>query len=211
MGYCREECFTCYSAGRGCNIQAKDYISDKDYENNNIYNNNVNAHPICFGCMYALSKSESNSYNFERATFKSINNVAIDTCSLCKRDKLCFTNITVCNRCRQQQPYQLNDGDDGYFEFENDDDYFELENEDYNEDDDDDFNEQLNEDEEIKFYNSKNALCFRCIDKIQFDEYILYPRNIDILSYNIRNVFVKTENHFKCDNCNESRWVRRVY
>ena len=197
MGYDFEECFPCYSAGRGCYLQVKkeEDISEEDYINNTIYNDNVEAHSICFGCMYALSKS--NSYNFERAIFRSsIDNVEIDTCSLCKRDKLCFTNITVCNRCRQQ-PYQLNDGDDGYFEFENDDGYFEFENEDYIEDDDDYITEQLNEDEEI--------------DKIQFDEYRFYPRNIDILSYNIRKVFVKTENCFKCDNCNESRWVRRVY
>ena len=199
MGYGFEECFPCYFGGRGSFLQLKENISEEDDYFNNIYNDNVKAHSICFGCMYKLSKSEM-FFRAISAIDKDENNVKFDICSLCKRDKICITNITVCNTCKQQKTYQSNNDDDGYSEFNN---------EDYANDDDlDDFDEELTEDEEIDFYNSKNALCFRCIDKIQFNDYRTYPRNRDILRHYIKYVFVNYEDDFKCDKCNEFRWVR---
>jgi len=198
MGYGFEECLPCYFGGRGSNLQVEE--SDGRY----IPNDNVKAHSICFGCMYDLSKSDK--FFRARSTIdtnedEDENNVKFDKCSLCKRIKICITNITVCNTCTQQKTYQSNNDDD-------DDGYSEFNIEDYANDDLDDFDAELTEDEEIDFYNSKNALCFRCIDKIQFNDYRIYPRNRDILRHYIKYVFVNTENYFKCDNCNEFRWVR---
>jgi len=193
MGYGFEECFPCYFGGRGSYLQLEE--SEGDY----ILNDNVKAHSLCFGCMYNLSKSEM-FFRARSSINKDENNVKFDICSLCKRDKICITNITVCNTCKQQKTYQSNNDDDGYSEFNN---------EDYANDDDlDDFDEELTENEEIDFYNSKNALCFRCIDKIQFNEYRIYPRNRVILRDYIKYVFVNYEDDFKCDKCNEFRWVR---
>ena len=175
MGYGYEECFPCYFGGRGSYLQVEEINGDY------ILNDNVKAHSLCFGCMYDLSKSNK-FFRAISAISKDENNVKFDICSLCKRDKICITNITVCNTCKQQKTYQSNNDDDGYSEFNI---------EDYANDDLDEFDEELTEDEEIDFYNSKNALCFRCIDKIQFNEYRIYPRNRDILRHYIKYVFVK--------------------
>ena len=195
MGYGFEECFPCYFGGRGSNLQVEE--SDGRY----IHNDNVKAHSICFGCMYDLSKSDK-FFRARSSINKDENNVKFDICSLCKRDKICITNITVCNTCKQQKTYQSNNDDD-------DDGYSEFNIEDYANDYLDEFDEESTEDEEIDFYESKNALCFRCIDKIQFNKYRIYPRNRDILRHYIEYVFVNTEIYLvKCDNCNEFRWVR---
>ncbi len=185
MCYDHDECFSCYFGGKGSNLQLKPDISDEDEATGNIYNDNVEQHSLCFGCMYNLSTSES-FFRAIASITKITNKVEFHYCALCKKKKLCITNITVCDMCQKPNDGIKDSGD----------------NED-NDDEDDDKN--FTEENEDKFYNSIETLCFRCIDNIQC-EYKYYPRNKDILLWYIQRKFVNTYK-FECGKCHNSRWA----
>ena len=167
MCYDNDECFSCYfGAKKG--------------------NDNVQKHPICFGCMYKLSTSDS----FFRAISsinKKTNEVEFHCCSLCNTDKLCITNITVCSMCSSHNDGIKDSGD-----------------EDSEDDDDEDNYKKFTENDEDAFYNSMETICFQCINQIQC-EYTSYPRNRDILLWYIQRRFVNIYN-FECGKCHISRW-----
>ena len=166
-----EECFPCYFGGKAGN-------------------DNVEKHPICFGCMYKISNKTDSFYKAIASINKKTNEVAFHYCVLCKKDKLCITNIIVCSICSSHNDGIKDSGDEDSCDEDSC---------------DEDEDKEFTEDDENAFYNSIETLCFRCIDQIQCVKYKLYPRNRDILLWYIQRHFVNTYK-FECGKCHTSRW-----
>jgi hypothetical protein len=199
MGYSHKECFSCYFGGNGCNLQLKLVISDEDEANDNIYNKNVDAHPICFGCIYKLSRLSHLRFN-NAISYIETNKVELQECVLCDTFKICITQITVCDECKKS--FEGKDfGDDDSEDDDSEDDESEADDDKAFTNDD----KELTKDEEAEFYKLKTTLCFGCIDQIQCVKYKWHPRNKDILLSYIKRRFVNV-NQCECSKCRKFRW-----